>query len=72
MIKQPLDLKTDSDLMARLMDASKHQPSAAELQQQRISFIYGTMGKSSDVTRAQIEDALNQKAGITGATSDPV
>lgn len=58
-----LDLNTNADLNADLnerMKASSERPTTrADIDKQRVSFIYGAVNSDSNITRAQIEEALN-------------
>lgn len=57
------DLKTDPALLQKIETLKEWKPSAEELRKQRISFIIGSLGKSSSVTREKIEDVLNMQVG---------
>ena len=56
-------LHTEAGLLRALEEAKGHHMSADELQEQRVSFIYGAMSSESCVTREQIRDVLEKKAG---------
>ncbi len=56
-------IKTDPKLLDRLHEAAKREPTAAELHQQRVSFILGSLKESSSVTRSLIEEVLAEQQG---------
>lgn len=60
-----LDINTNPKLLTALREAVKRTPSDQEMLQQRISFIYGSVGNSGQITRAKIEAVLKQ-AGQVG------
>jgi hypothetical protein len=57
------ELKTNESLLAALRRASTRTPTAEEVEKQRISFIMGSVKKSSGVTRARIQEVLAQQEG---------
>lgn len=57
------DLRTDADLLRRLKEASRANLSAYEIKQQKISFILGSLGEQSDVTREKVEEVLHKMDG---------
>ncbi|WP_201829514.1 hypothetical protein [Microvirga zambiensis] len=57
------DLRTDESLLARLKRATSRNPSRAQVERQRISFIMGSLPEESDMTREQIQDVLEQQEG---------
>lgn len=57
------EIKTDSALLEALLSAAKRQPSAAEIEAQRISFIMGSLGDKSQVTRRQVTEILAAHEG---------
>jgi hypothetical protein len=61
------NIRTSPDLLRAIKDASTRTPSADEIKQQRISFVYGSLGAKSSVTRAQVEDALERHEGRVAA-----
>ncbi len=57
-------LMTDSKLLADLQAAARGQLSSAELRQQRIDYIVGSLSdEGSAVTRAQVVRELEKLAG---------
>jgi hypothetical protein len=56
-------LKTKDSLLQALREASKRVLTAEELHKQRVSFIWGSLKDSSEVTRARIEQVLAQQEG---------
>lgn len=57
------ELKTDESLLNALRSAAKRVPSAEELEQQRVSFVMGSLGRKSTTTRAQVEEMLAKQEG---------
>lgn len=52
------NVKTASELLSALAAGAAKRPSADELFEQRVSFIYGSVGSKSNVTRDQIRKVL--------------
>jgi hypothetical protein len=61
------DLKTDETLLKTLRAAAGKQMTAAEVREQRISFILGTLKKDSGVTRERVEQVLAVQRGERAA-----
>jgi hypothetical protein len=57
------DLKTDQSLLEALRLAVAEQPSAVEIEQQRISFILGSLRGDSTVSREKISQVLADHEG---------
>ena len=58
------DRRLDFDELARAMKASAGRPMTAEqIRQQKVSFILGTLGSDSSMTRKQVEDRLAKYEG---------
>ena len=57
------ELKTKESLLSALRQASKHVPTPEELRRQRVSFIMGSLKESSGVTRAKIQEVLEEQEG---------
>lgn len=64
-----LDLKTDARLLTALKGAARRVLTAAELKEQRVSFVYGSLDAQSDVTREQVREMLAKQEGVAEATS---
>ena len=62
----PTDIATDASLLERLNSAAKRGVSAAERRQQRLSFVYANLPKNSDMTRLQVEKALERLDAMEG------
>lgn len=58
-----LALKTDQSLLKKLEKASTHKPSQAEIKEQRVSYVFGFVKPSSGVTREQVRNVIDGKAG---------
>jgi hypothetical protein len=56
------ELRTPASLLRALEQAVK-QPTAEELRDQGVSFVMGSVGMSSGITRADVEQALNLRGG---------
>ena len=48
-----LELRTDSNLLKKLSTAASKKISKEELQEQRASFVFGSMSSTSNLTKAQ-------------------
>lgn len=59
-----IDLKTDPKLLATIQSARDWKSSPDELRKQRVSFIMGSLDKSSSVTREKVENVLNSQIGL--------
>ena len=57
------NLHTAPQLLTDLTRGAAKRPSADELFEQRVSFIYGSISQKSNVTREQIRKALVGSAG---------
>ncbi len=57
------ELKTQESLLNALRNALRHQPTHEELRKQRISFIMGCIGNSSNVTRSRVQEILDKQEG---------
>lgn len=57
------ELKTDSALLRALEEAARRQPSADEIVEQRVSFIMGSLGESSTVSRKRVTEILAAHEG---------
>lgn len=58
-----LGLKSNPKLIASLERARNIQPTPEELYSQRLSFIYGSLGKGNTATIAEIDDQLKRQEG---------
>lgn len=55
--------KTDPELLRALKNAAGARLSAEKLRKQKISFIMGTLGKDSTVTKDRVEQELEKLSG---------
>ncbi|MBY6016163.1 hypothetical protein KUV75_14800 [Qipengyuania gaetbuli] len=62
----PTDIATDASLLERLKSAAERGVSAAERRQQRLSFVYANLPRNSDMTRHQVEKALERLDAMEG------
>lgn len=67
MAKNFLDLKTDPGLLSALRGAAQHKQTAAEILEQRVSFVYGSVDSQNGVTRDQIRMLILEQEGVQGA-----
>lgn len=56
-------IKTNEALLKALREASQHEPTAAELRDQRISFVMGSLKEDSTVTRDRVREILDRQEG---------
>jgi hypothetical protein len=61
------ELKTKDSLLRALKRASTRAPSAEEMEKQRVSFILGSIGVNSGVTRDQVWEILRKQEGKKAA-----
>lgn len=59
-----LSLKSSDKMLADLKNAANSKQTAEQINEQRISFIYGSVKESANITRAKIKDILSEKQGI--------
>lgn len=64
-----LNLKTDSALLASLREAKSKTMTEEEIREQRVSFVYSSMGDKSDISRERIKEILDQQEGRTRKTA---
>lgn len=57
------NLKTEQSLLETLRSAAAHEPSAAEIHEQRISFIMGSLKDDSTVSREKVSQVLADHEG---------
>lgn len=62
-----LGLKTDEDLLKALREALSHKPTAEEIEEQRVSFVYGSLSSKSSVTRDQVRHFVADRDGLKAA-----
>jgi hypothetical protein len=60
-----ISLKTKESTLRALAQASRRELTAEELQEQRVSYIMGSL-KSRDVTREKVEQILAKQEGREG------
>jgi hypothetical protein len=56
-----LGLKTDSALLEALERVAQQEVSVADLREQRVSFVFGSMSVDSAVTRDQVKRAIERQ-----------
>ncbi|GJB76976.1 hypothetical protein ACK56M_08750 [Pseudomonas sp. s4] len=67
MARNFLDLKTNPELLSALRGAAQHKQTAAEMLEQRVSFVYGSVDAQNGVTREQIRKLILEQEGVEGA-----
>lgn len=55
---QVMNLQTDETVLKKLKDAASRKMTADEVQEQRVSFVLGTMKTDNALTREQIKRAI--------------
>lgn len=59
-----IELKTNASLLEAIANASSKKQTVAEIREQRVSFILGSMDEKSGVTRSRIKEVLEEQQGI--------
>lgn len=54
-------LRTSEELLKALQQSSSRALSHERMEQQRLSFVMGSLDESNDMTRAQVEQALERQ-----------
>lgn len=67
MVRNFLDLKTNPDLLCALKGAAQQKQTADESLEQRVSFVYGSLGSKNGVTREQVRMLILEQEGVQGA-----
>jgi hypothetical protein len=62
-----MEIKTNEGLLRALFAAKARKSTPQELREQRVSFIYGCLGGSSNVTRERIQNVLDEQDGKVAA-----
>ena len=57
------ELKTDVALIKRLKESAKKPITRAELEQQRISFVFGNLPSNSTITRDKVAKKIRMNEG---------
>lgn len=60
---KPETVKGDPQVLAALEKAAARRMTAEERRQQKVSFIMGTMGDDSTITREKVEEILAEQDG---------
>lgn len=61
---EALALKTNGALLEALKNAASKKPSAKEVQEQRVSFVFGSLGSKSNVTREHVRQIIVEQEGL--------
>lgn len=61
-----LDLDTNPALLNALKVAAQHRQTAEEALEQRVSFVYGSVGSENGVTRDQVRNLILEQEGRPG------
>ena len=59
-----LTLKSSRVLLDSIRDASKKKLSPRDIQEQRVSFVYGSMGNQNSVTKERIREFVCEFEGV--------
>jgi Fic family protein len=59
----PQELKTDPALLAALQRALAMPQTPEDVDQQRLSFVMGSLKSTNGITRAQVQEILAQQEG---------
>ncbi len=57
-------LKTDAHLLRRLQESASQPVTKAQLERQRVSFIYGNLPPDSEITRERVEERVKSNEGV--------
>ena len=58
------ELKTNDDLLEAIKQAASRKLTPAEMLEQRVSFVFGSMDSDSDVTRQHIKQVIVEQEGL--------
>lgn len=61
---EALNLRTTPELLEALQKSLVRKPTAKEIQEQRVSFVYGSLSSKSNVTRDQVRKLLVEQEGL--------
>ncbi len=59
-----LNLRTKPELLDALQRSLGRKPTAKDIQEQRVSFVYGSLSSKSNVTRDQVRKLLVEQDGL--------
>lgn len=57
------DLKTSADLLRALEDATRRELTSEEVNNQRVSFIFGSLKDDNNITKQRIREVLARNTG---------
>jgi molecular chaperone DnaK (HSP70) len=60
------DLQTDPKLLTALSEAARRTLTPEQVHRQKVSFIMGSLGEDSTITRARVEEVLRKLEGLPG------
>ena len=58
------ELKTSAELLEALEKAASRKLTAAEMLEQRVSFVFGSMDSDSNVTHQHIKQVIAEQEGL--------
>ena len=64
------ELQTDTDIQQALRKAAGQKMTQQQVREQRISFVMGTVDKSNNMTRAEVEKLLSSLEGLSSPEDD--
>lgn len=57
------EIETDKGLLEALQERSSRYPSPEQTDQQRLSFVMGVLPEGNDMTREEVQDAIERHEG---------
>jgi len=54
------DIKTNPDLIKKLKEAAKIKMTKEEINEQRVSWVYGNLSKGNNMTEDEVRELLNE------------
>lgn len=60
---EAIQLKTNSALLEALKKAASKKPTAKEVSEQRVSFVFGSLDSKSSVTKEKIRQVIADQEG---------
>ena len=66
-IDNVLSLKTDAELLKAIERAASKKLSSREIHEQRVSYVYGSMGNNNSATREHVRQVVLAHEGTTQA-----
>lgn len=64
MSNESLELKTSEELLEALRGALAKKPTPQDILEQRVSFVFGSLGADNSVTREKVRQIITEQDGI--------